>query len=1051
MKSASVTLTDKLKTGHNLVARPRLTAEWNLNRYQFVTASNSVGDHEPDVFPISSIVEPNRPTKGISKALVGHGRVSDEYQRSDEARFYIGSEDDKYKYWISPTRSDAAGNLYNAAPTIIYSDWVKSNKISIVLDNVWASPVSYTVYVFDRSSSWRPVATNAPIQNNGSIDLYWNGSNWTSTRPATVIAPIEILGVRMVVNRLGSGLDMKNLPSVYTVRGVYYGLTGGNAHLSVIEMAAKLEMDITDRLIKVEDTFDAGEVSILSPVGTITSNVGQLSLWNGDHYFSNSASPDLAGLIEPNVNMNLEYIYEINGQDFPVQQFNLFVDSWKAEEESTVAVQLSDASKFLKEVKPLPTMFEGQTFNQIMYRLCDSVGFTNYRVFDNVLTNDYEIPVFWTDGEKTLWELFDELSTATQSVIYFDSWGHLNVKTREDAYWSGAPVNWALRGQQTGSELANIESISESGEYESNVVRVRCKSVEWAKSDNGFVENSTVWAPDDTMMIRSAPLVASIWEDSNEFWIPAHEAVHWPFSGKVVIEDEVITYDAKKFRYFNGRGMVEAWVTDEAEWARLNAIAGTAGRHRNATPGSFRISERATWDTHKTSHRVDASGYAVKRFDFVNVVNSNAGWSHNKNSSNVNLNSSPYTKSHKFFLMGTRGSVNNVPWRHMGTSLKFNSGGNTHQRAGIVFNQQGGRDGYYVELTPTLSIPTDQYDTRKEIQFYAIKDNVISNSIPAIGIPFAIVEGIWYDIDIAYSPETQTMRLWVDGRMLLSAFVPPGAQVTPNGKLGIFARGDTNVDFEYLWGVNRPVYIPDDNNSSFHRIEGVSSGRKMSREMVNITKSLRRKNKKKRWPRSGQMFDEFGPYVHEIREYDVKFDPAPVKHSKIYMSNDWAVDEIEYIPSSFGAKFTLVNLSRKNETLSGEDSATFAGTGDSFSQHLTVYGQALVVEELEEIVVKNDLQVRARGEIEVEINSEWIQSKPAAQAVANWISQHWSNGVDVLDVTVFGNPLIEIGDLVSIDYPANKMYESQHHYFVTGTSTSFDGGLSTRLTLRRKS
>mgnify|MGYP006194114797 CR=1 FL=1 len=72
-----------------------------------------------------------------------------------------------------------------------------------------------------------------------------------------------------------------------------------------------------------------------------------------------------------------------------------------------------------------------------------------------------------------------------------------------------------------------------------------------------------------------------------------------------------------------------------------------------------------------------------------------------------------------------------------------------------------------------------------------------------------------------------------------------------------------------------------------------------------------------------------------------------------------------------------------------------------------------------------------------------------AEDIATWIAGHWSAGIDEATMPIFGNPLIEIGDIVIVDFEREHMYPETHKYFVTSTNTNFESGISTTLTLRR--
>ena len=126
------------------------------------------------------------------------------------------------------------------------------------------------------------------------------------------------------------------------------------------------------------------------------------------------------------------------------------------------------------------------------------------------------------------------------------------------------------------------------------------------------------------------------------------------------------------------------------------------------------------------------------------------------------------------------------------------------------------------------------------------------------------------------------------------------------------------------------------------------------------------------------------------------------------------------------------------------------GTADTPVNHVcSVLGRDLEISDEEKVTCKNEPAIRARGQIDVELSSDWIQSKAMADVLSTWMAKHWSLGVDNVTMVIFGNPLLEIGDVVGVSYTEKDMNTSTHKYYVVGTSTSFDTGLETTLTLRR--
>ena len=82
-----------------------------------------------------------------------------------------------------------------------------------------------------------------------------------------------------------------------------------------------------------------------------------------------------------------------------------------------------------------------------------------------------------------------------------------------------------------------------------------------------------------------------------------------------------------------------------------------------------------------------------------------------------------------------------------------------------------------------------------------------------------------------------------------------------------------------------------------------------------------------------------------------------------------------------------------------------------------------------------------------QLDSEWIQSKQAGQRMLNVISMGIEGFSKTVSLNVFGNPLIQIGDVITLTYSLNGI--TNQKYVVTAVDHTFDQGLDTRLTLNR--
>ena len=83
----------------------------------------------------------------------------------------------------------------------------------------------------------------------------------------------------------------------------------------------------------------------------------------------------------------------------------------------------------------------------------------------------------------------------------------------------------------------------------------------------------------------------------------------------------------------------------------------------------------------------------------------------------------------------------------------------------------------------------------------------------------------------------------------------------------------------------------------------------------------------------------------------------------------------------------------------------------------------------------------------VQVDSEWIQSKQAAYKMLKVVQRGIEGFSKNVSLSIFGNPLIQVGDTVTLSYSLNGIVGQR--YLVHSVSHSFSQGLSTSLNLKR--
>jgi hypothetical protein len=1071
---------------------PSVVVDWNMNRFIGATADNNpsddLGGFDIEYFPVESIIEPLRPTKGINKARIGGAKISEDYKSDStkiNARYYVSDIDDVYKYWTSPEPSNAStGTLANCSPYIVYDELVGINKIVITIENSWASPKTFSIQTTTASNNtgWTEIANNTEISGwkpTGRIVLYWNGTDWVSGSrsdnadgtPKTV----NVRGIKITVTSLEGGYKYTNdgseIHTTYynTDAGSYTQVTtdGKDSFFDLIEISGRLEVDLTDYVMSTSDDFEVADNSQLYPIGTITSNIGNLKLSNlqrdGNEWVpgmfdpENEASP-YHKYIDANAEVRASYNYYDADGDLigSVPQYVMYTGEWSVNNDNEVEIELADYSKFFNNINARAALWENLTVPQIIWRLLDSVGFVNYAIDQDVeAVTEHTIPIFYTDGESTLFEVLNDLAQATQTGIYFDGTGTLRVRTREFMFSPDATPNLTLSSEDNGSTLAQIIELNDQSSFEPNSFKVTYQKTDWSPENNGMPTMQKVWVPENsTVTLRAAPLTRTIEQSDIWIYVPTKDVVTWPFEGIVNVESEIISYSGKQYVYYTGdNGNVKQTkiIKSLDEHANRDSLTPWQYQSRNHYTGALQITERAMWNSEQVRHSIDSvDEYQTRNYvggiHGVNII----GATQLRDQSKMRLRTTNMYHSRNDIFLATRGDTDDTPFYYYGTKMKF---GNFGQQpyGGIVFNNSGTKeDGYYVELTPSKYFSAKDYNQSAEVTLWSRVDGT-DYQIDKSKAPVA--EGVEAEVDVSWKVEgtVHHVKVWFNGKMVIDNTISGAKKNAGNGRFGLYLRDKSTADFEYLYAVaKQDVDIPDD-FSFLDKVKKGYVGDLWSREWVFKTVSNSRRVKKKtndpRHKVNERFMDDFGPYVHEIREFNVKFDPAPVLHSRLYLTNDWSCACLEYNSDAFGAKFTLANTARINAVLDGDDSLSFAGSGDSIPQTLTVLGRALIVDESQDVTAENEDQIRRRGRIESDLSSQWIQSEAIAKELTQWMNTHFSNNNAQINVRIFGNPLIELGDIVHVVYP-DKFIDDD--YFVLGVNNEFDSGLNTSLTLRKR-
>jgi len=620
MITASNTLKDLLEKQTSITINTGCTLEHNMNSLVENITMTGADIIRTDVagntyfpfkklFPIDAVIKPDRPIKaGVKYAIVGdvaantykNPRVS-QYQINFRT-YYPGSET-SYKYYVSDK-----GQALDVTAT--YPKSILTNKIIVKFELAHSTPPSWTIY---SGASQLASGTSSSIKafgnaDAGTVTIYYNGTSWSTTEPATPATPISMTSLRVTAG---------------AVTGKYIGL---------IEMSPRWIRDITDRVTNVEILKDSssGPDDVL-PVGLVSANSLDLSMVSYE---------DTREIVSFNKSMTFDstktYLYkgaEIKpyfkiyytgapltdslGTYEKVPQGFFYLDSYSIGEFGDVSLSALDGARVLQQIVAPGIVCKDYTTIGIIRTLLDNVGFTNYNFNSTSTDKSIFAPRYWyTNDSETVWTSIQDLCRDSQMVATFDENNILQFYTREYLFSSVGKTPIQFRDIKDGDKLPNILSFNNKDMPSANQAKVLWKS----HATNNYLGNSQpIWSSQPRMLgalslednlpaITGYPVgphnvtnsyVRLKQVTSND---SLENSILNEYSGYLAIDSEIIEYDAIEYNYVDSNGNLQTEdITTKSDALKYLGLS-KPGSGNFKPSGKYRIKTRGAFQSKIQSH-----------------------------------------------------------------------------------------------------------------------------------------------------------------------------------------------------------------------------------------------------------------------------------------------------------------------------------------------------------------------------------------------------------------------------------------------------------------
>lgn len=1033
------------------------------------------------LFPASSVVKAFRPLgAGVKYGIFGDVSLNTwkdpkkvEYPLN--YRTYYPGIDTYYKYWVS--QKGVGANI-----VITYPQAVLTNKIVVRFEISHSIPATWTVYkegdavlATGTSAAIKPFTTSGTKNYDaGTLTLYYNGTAWVTAEPTTISAPVSITGLKLVTP----------------------GVT--SAHIGVIELSPRWVADITDHVVAFSiDQESSTSADDILPVGKVSANSISMDLVSyestrkmityekGTAFDSSKLYLYKSAELKPYIKVyysGAPYT-DSKGTHERVKQGTFYIDNWSTSEFGDISLDALDGAKFLQDISCPGMVSKDSTTVGIIRRLLDNIGFTNYNInyktgTGGVIADTSILSPFywWTDDGESVWNAIQELCRDSQMVATFDENNILQFYTR-DYLFSQTTPHWNFKYSKDGSILPNIISFQKRDLPAVNQVKVLWSPV---TSSQLIGDGQPLWKSGSAYLgayslatdIASSTSGGGAGTEISLVPITVNQdlkQIIYNYAGYLVIDSEIIEYDAIEYQYVNKLlTRTNTWITQLSDLQKIaNDITTTLPANQAiGQTGKIRVKTRGAFGTSAVAHSKTGSVTGWNGFDNT-FKSSSEGSNGTSTSSNISyvtatmpdINTTPpeaeetsvspvklvqkslfqitssgssdkqnkYSVSVKDMAIDSSGNYYNF-----GTGLFFKGAKNDTKGSGGIgfFTSANGLDGYYVKLETTSNLPESGSD--RPLSIFKVKNGVMtplqdsqekgSNKSLAY-----LAQGVSYKVDIRVKVESSVVVIDV----FINNFKVTAADstniISPTSKIALFSNANsTFFDYVYSIPLNADQYKDGVIANQYSGRFGSTTldflyGDKLSSGFENSGIS-------------GGAIDEFGTVARELLKVNIKYDSRPAFPIITSLGLNQFVELLGYRLNSFGAEVYVLN-----------NAGTFIPLDDSRFASFSIIGNTLVQSGQNEYLDKTINEFTVPEQVTFE--SVWIQKESDAKSLSDWIKAQWSKKQSVCELEVFSNPLISVGDIVTINYPSNGLDGTQK-FMVSSINNSFDGGLSTKITTR---
>ena len=297
-----------------------------------------------------------------------------------------------------------------------------------------------------------------------------------------------------------------------------------------------------------------------------------------------------------------------------------------------------------------------------------------------------------------------------------------------------------------------------------------------------------------------------------------------------------------------------------------------------------------------------------------------------------------------------------------------------------------------------------------------------------------------FDLEVVIRPSgtSRNFDIYWEGQSVIS--FKDTSPLTETSNVGMITRGPSSAIYEYFYVFSSPDDVSPSNYSGILTKGLKTTTSELARRGM-LPETVKINTDSDATIEYKGFFEDFGSLVREVKKFDVRYKAPSIKPQLISLASfnpNYYVSDFE--TTGFGASFWLYNTSSSPILIADNSTSPLWVAAFTLKQISSgTLQSSKYVETSQESKILNDTYDINRGlygRQEVSLTGDYINNLDQAKRLAEWVTTNLSNERKTINISIFPNPLFELGDKVGLLYSDKEYTDENKTYTVSAISHS---------------